>query len=273
MSEVEAGLRRGGTGLEGLVEGEAGVDHRGHRGQAPLASGGGPRPACLEPPHGRPSRAAGFTAPPFVPGTSAAAREMGRVALGRMEAGIRSDAPLTLSRYDQGEAVVIRGMSGLTRPRPDPAVRLDAPPPFPPATPAPVRLPFLAQLGRAPPCADRRDECTALRVDDREQRGPGKEALAPALVRPPQAVSAGPMGQLPEEGLGGPAPPARNGANRPAREGKQHAARPALTRPACRLGRRGDRPPLGGSRTQYGKNKFFGRHGRLLPSSVWDLEG
>ena len=50
MSEVEAGLSRGGMGLKGLVEGEAGVEHRGHRGQAPLASGGGPRPAFLSPP-------------------------------------------------------------------------------------------------------------------------------------------------------------------------------------------------------------------------------
>ena len=176
MSEVEEGLSRGGMGLKGLVEGEAGVEHRGHRGQAPLASGGSPLPAFLAPPHGRPSRAAGFTEPPVVPGASAAAREIGRVALGRMEAGISSDAPLTLSRYDQGEEVVIRGMSGLPRPR-------------------------------------------------------------------------------------------------PAREGKPPAARHALTRPACRLGRRGGRPPLGGSLTKYGKNKFFGRHGCLLPSSVWGLEG
>ena len=67
MGEVEAGLSRGGMGLKGLVEGEAGVEHRGHRGQAPLASGGGPLPAFLEPTHGRPSRAAGLTAPALIP--------------------------------------------------------------------------------------------------------------------------------------------------------------------------------------------------------------
>ena len=75
-----------------------------------------------------------------------------------------------------------------------PALSIKDPAEFHADNPAPVRLPFLAELLGTPALEDRVDQFNPIGINNGEYRGRSEKALTPALVGDQQAVQARAVG-------------------------------------------------------------------------------
>ena len=194
MGKVAGGRWGGDLGRRSLVERQESVAQSRDRGHAPLAGGRRPLPACLQSAAGRAQRAGGFTEHALLLFSPAAALEMGGLALGGLEALLRQNNTLALSGSAQGEQGVLSGLGRPGGPGHGPTLSIQDPAALQADTPAPVRLPLLAEVLGAPARSDRVDPCNPLGINTREDGGRSEQTLTPALGGEQQAGQARAVG-------------------------------------------------------------------------------
>jgi len=116
---------------------------------------------------------------PLVPPPTRAQLQVGREALGTVEADIRQDKRPPVMGRDQGQEGWGVNMGGVPGPAHDFTSVVDPPAQLHPDDPAPVALALLADLLGTAPLTDRMDERAAVASDDGEEGGVGPEGVTP----------------------------------------------------------------------------------------------
>ena len=189
---------------------------------------------------------------------------IGRIALGRMEAGITQDNHLLLTLPNQPLKRVIGDIGRATVPPHHQAILVQQQTEFTPDNPAMVGQAFAPDLLGAAAFAYGEEPLNPLGVDDAQDRRRGEEDLRPVLMRLEEAKEPRALGEVGKQRPIVARQPAIEGPVAHAFERMQHSQGAHLTGPEVRLGVFGDGAQLLIDLVEQGRDKLHGAHTALL---------
>ena len=177
-----------------------------------------------------------------VPGPARAEFEVGRIALGSVEAGIGQDDHAVLEPLNQGMKPGIVGVGRRAEPTDDFTPLIDQQTQLTADDPPMIGESLTTDLGRAAPFANRMDQFDAIAVDHAQQGGWRQEQQGPLPMGLELTKQPGPLRQVGEQGWVVPRQPAVERAITYPLQGMQNAQRHYFAGPQRRLGMLGQGP-------------------------------
>lgn len=184
-----------------MKETQQDVEHGDQVSQMGLDIGSQPMKELLGTTHDRNHREGSLYQHPFIPGALGTQLEIGWNAILAPKAQIREADGLTLSDFDQGIKLLIGAVQGRPRPARHLTVLIEEPAQLDPHRPATFILVFLADLLRAAPLPDRKDQFDRKAVDHRKEAQVGQQPITPVVVGFQQPFQTGALWQAAEQGI------------------------------------------------------------------------
>ena len=178
----------------------------------------------------------GFDQHAVVPGAAWAEFQVGRIALGGVEAGIGQDDHAVLEPLDQGLKPGIVGMGRRPQPADDLTPLIDQQTQFAADDPPMIGESLPTDLGWAAAFPNRMDQFDAVTVHNAQQGGGRQEQQGPLPMGLELAKQPGPLGQARKQGLVVPRQPTIKRPVADPFKGVQHAQRDHFTGPQRGLG-------------------------------------